>query len=700
MLFLSISQAAVIVDEASISVSGTSFKDSTGVYGGIASTVCTGDGTSTCNSCTDATVPAKSCNQSSVYPALNFSVSFKVNAAVTNASAKLFIESATAGSYTEIKANAVQSYSQNDVVTLTVPWSTICNQIGLGSTCTASADVIVSRGLKFGVGAANAGNVDVNNDTKQLAFKFHYMAPASTSGTQSFCANTSTGVGVCNISFFPGDRKAYIDKALFNGSDNVSGISIDWESIAIFPLQTNIGSEAAAYSTFSNNKTSPVFRSIDASGNIPDSQISGLENYRQYCMVYGMRNKAQNIYKFVTADVAASVNKGCVTPTEVIGVLDDKSCFISTAAFGSVDAVEVRVFRQFRDRFLRSNVLGRVFIRSYYELSPPLAAFIEGNESLKTLTRFLLYPLLIFAYSSLHIGLLPTVFLFGLVLFLTYYVLTRRRAVGSVAALMLLLLLLPVRPLQAEVKKNEQIIAHPLAKEGLVRIKKDGTYVYKVDRKVGTDSTSLRVGQASQPNITISVQPTDASGNATGPKRDYNFSDLYGSNSGYLIEYNYERFFTNQGGRLGAQAGVSAMFASGQGKLVYNPDTTGNPNSEAKESYTFVTLPLQLGAVYRLEVSERQTFVPYGAGGGTYVVLMEKREDVATPKFAGGFGFYGAGGLMLNMGAFDSEGLDSLEREHGITNFWLTLEFKVIEVTGAAFGFSNRYLNAGLSFDF
>lgn len=680
-------------------MSGASFKDSTGVYSGIASSLCTGDGSSTCNSCTDSTVPAKSCNQSSVYPALNFSVSFKVNAGVANAAAKLFIETATAGSYTEIKANAIQSYAQNDVVTLTVPWSTICNQIGLGSTCSASADVIVSRGLKFGVGAASAGDVDVNNDTKQLAFKFHYMAPASTSGTQSFCPNSSTGVGVCNITFFPGDKKAYIDKALFNGTDNVSGVSIDWEAIAIFPLQTNIGSEAAAYSTFSNNKASPAFRSIDSSGNIPDSQIGGLENYRQYCMVYGMRNKAQNIYKFVTANTAASA-KGCVTPTEVIGVLDDKSCFISTAAFGSADAPEVKIFRRFRDRFLRQSIVGRFAIESYYKLSPPLANVIADSTYLKTAARVLLYPFLIFAYSSLQIGFLNSMILFILLSALLFMVVTNRRKTSSWALFTLLLVFLPIRHLQADVKKDEQLISHPLAKEGLVRIKKDGTYVYKVDRKVGTDSTSLRVGQASQPNITISVQPTDASGNATGPTRQYNFSDLYGSNSGYLLEYNYERFFTNQGGRLGAQAGVSAMFASGQGKLVFNPDTTNNPNSNAKEAYTFVTLPLQLGAVYRLEISERQMFVPYGAGGGTYVVLMEKREDVATPKFAGGFGFYGAGGMMLNLGAFDSEGLDSLEREHGITNFWLTLELKVIEVTGASFGFSNRYLNAGLSFDF
>ena len=111
-------------------------------------------------------------------------------------------------------------------------------------------------------------------------------------------------------------------------------------------------------------------------------------------------------------------------------------------------------------------------------------------------------------------------------------------------------------------------------------------------------------------------------------------------------------------------------------------------------------MPITLGAVYRLEWKDKQMFAPYASGGGTYVVLIEKREDVSSPKFAGGFGFYGSGGVMMNLGAFDRETSYSLDSEYGISNMWLSLEFKVVEVNNDSFTFSNKYLNAGLSFDF
>lgn len=49
-----------------------------------------------------------------------------------------------------------------------------------------------------------------------------------------------------------------------------------------------------------------------------------------------------------------------------------KKCFIATAVFGP-QSTEVRVLRQFRDEILAQIFLGRLFIRAYYFLSPPLA---------------------------------------------------------------------------------------------------------------------------------------------------------------------------------------------------------------------------------------------------------------------------------------------------------------------------------------
>jgi hypothetical protein len=65
-------------------------------------------------------------------------------------------------------------------------------------------------------------------------------------------------------------------------------------------------------------------------------------------------------------------------------------CFIATAAYGTPTAEQIDVLREFRDIVLLESIAGSQFVTLYYQLSPPIADFIAGNELLRTLVRELL----------------------------------------------------------------------------------------------------------------------------------------------------------------------------------------------------------------------------------------------------------------------------------------------------------------------
>ena len=54
-------------------------------------------------------------------------------------------------------------------------------------------------------------------------------------------------------------------------------------------------------------------------------------------------------------------------------------CYIATAVYGSYDCPEVWTLRRFRDEVLRASVLGRLFIRGYYAVSPGLVRHLGSK---------------------------------------------------------------------------------------------------------------------------------------------------------------------------------------------------------------------------------------------------------------------------------------------------------------------------------
>ena len=83
-------------------------------------------------------------------------------------------------------------------------------------------------------------------------------------------------------------------------------------------------------------------------------------------------------------------------------------CFITVAAYGSPIDPHVNVLREFRNRFLLVSPLGKRFVRFYYTCSPPVADFVSNHDSLRTIVRLSLLPVVGLSWVTLKINPIPT----------------------------------------------------------------------------------------------------------------------------------------------------------------------------------------------------------------------------------------------------------------------------------------------------
>jgi hypothetical protein len=84
-------------------------------------------------------------------------------------------------------------------------------------------------------------------------------------------------------------------------------------------------------------------------------------------------------------------------------------CFIATAAFGSKFEKQVQLLHRFRDLYLMPHSIGRAFVRVYYRYSPSMADFIAKHDTLRTVVRAILLPVVGVSWIALKIGPLSTV---------------------------------------------------------------------------------------------------------------------------------------------------------------------------------------------------------------------------------------------------------------------------------------------------
>jgi len=108
-------------------------------------------------------------------------------------------------------------------------------------------------------------------------------------------------------------------------------------------------------------------------------------------------------------------------------------CFIATACFGNHNHPFVKILREFRDRILLKNSIGRNFVKWYYRHSPKYAEIIRRNLILKFATQIMLIPVVLFAYLIVK-GLLPFILLISSLFIL------RKKYISKLLILLILIL--------------------------------------------------------------------------------------------------------------------------------------------------------------------------------------------------------------------------------------------------------------------
>lgn len=399
--------------------SGTTSATSPTIFGGYTgatgecATAASPSSSATCNSCDGSGLVT--CNQTSIHPDLYLTVTLK-----SSTSSSFGGTSRVRWKFSgEVAGHAIDNASAPSLAigtpfTVQIKWSNLCLTAGGNATCTA--DVDASKTLSIGI--------DTNNDDATIEekvdfnFVFRYLQPAQPATTApnilTPCPVGSAVFdpheGICDYTVSAGDEKVFIlDYAASSNTLQTPNTSVTYNRIIMF-YQKGV-SDATGVTNKSDYLVLNLINNNPSEPSISDQRITGLENDVNYCFALGNMDQTGIISYFPPANpVLNAPAKVCATPSQVVGLLDDKHCFIATATYGSDMATEVQTFRKFRNEFLLKNFVGRKLVKLYYQFGPEAAEWISHSEILRAFSIGILWPLLLFVKLSLFLGMIPAIF--------------------------------------------------------------------------------------------------------------------------------------------------------------------------------------------------------------------------------------------------------------------------------------------------
>jgi hypothetical protein len=174
------------------------------------------------------------------------------------------------------------------------------------------------------------------------------------------------------------------------------------DPFVVAPGQSRVLGTSATLENLTNNVSYDV-QVLAATEPTLTAEVASLYGTPIATATFGERSAPQG-GQYGTAVFGAASGFVSQMPEAVAGfppLEDTGGCFIATAAYGSPMAPQVALLRAWRDRFLASNPPGRVVVRIYETVSPPIADVLRGSEPLRTTVRWALAPVIGAAWLSM-----------------------------------------------------------------------------------------------------------------------------------------------------------------------------------------------------------------------------------------------------------------------------------------------------------
>lgn len=390
----------------------------------------TKDNVNTCNSCNGAnsdvvtgTTAALPCNENSVYDDLILRISIQSDKTTIGTLAMgMALNTDYSDPITTISLDAVSGQGYEFRAT----WAQVATALGFSLSCTTSP----CGGTK----TFYFGPLKDNKFVETVAVKINLsvvntsiLATGPNKALAKWCPPTSmdpltsnvSSTGLCYFEMYPGDEKAYITNFISGWASSPvdSDTTLTYANLAMFYAEQTQGASVLNTLKTITNASPRAYLGLTTTAGDPLSsyKVGGLENggsdtTKTYCFLPALQDGTGtflyflDFQKVISADQPTSdqFSKMCASPSEVVGILSDKDCFIATVAFGSRNHVFLDVLREFRNKFLHPFAWGKKFIKFYYTNGPSWAKSISENTLAKAVVKVTLLPIIAIAFFVLN----------------------------------------------------------------------------------------------------------------------------------------------------------------------------------------------------------------------------------------------------------------------------------------------------------